>query len=458
MCSPVPAQSRAAHTTLGIAAWLAALGLLGSAWGCRVKRVDPGESSPTPSPAAPGPSGSAPRSATRQAPAPPSPSAQAAPTATPARPIASTAPPPRRPPPQQEPARPAELPAVAAVELPPGAAAAAFAGPATDPAHTQSLLNAVRHALRALVKQSSPLDAAVAGTAVAEEDPVLNAGAGAALRIDGSAELEVLVMDSTGRLGGAAAVKNVKHPVRLAFAAASSPHRLLVGEGAQRVAEWLGLPASTAKSPRQLQTYESLVARFAPGQQQRADTTAWGTSPPGPGANAWRAYLDPAPPAPAPAPTAADAGMDAEPPAEEEPPVEASTPAVALLVRSGPSAFAGAVETGGAWLALPGSVGAVATPGASLYVASRGAVALAGPNEQLMSTALARRTYEKMLAFQSARAAATWALEQAAGRPISVLVMDARNTVTLSNSPTAWAKADPDESTSAPSTPGGPPR
>jgi isoaspartyl peptidase/L-asparaginase-like protein (Ntn-hydrolase superfamily) len=124
---------------------------------------------------------------------------------------------------------------------------------------------------------------------------------------------------------------------------------------------------------------------------------------------------------------------------------------VAVLVRGGPGAFAGAIETGGAWLALPGSVGAVATPGAALYVAGRGAVALAGPNEQLIAGTLARRTYDKLLAYQSARAAAAWALGEAKGRPISIQVMDARNIVTLSNAATAWAKADPSESTSVPS-------
>ncbi|HEX6243701.1 MAG TPA: isoaspartyl peptidase/L-asparaginase, partial [Polyangiales bacterium] len=247
-----------------------------------------------------------------------------------------------------------------------------------------------------------------------------------------------------------------QHPVRLAFAAASSPHRLLVGEGAQRVAEWLDLPEYSARTPRQLQTYEGLVARFAPGHQERADATAWGAGAPGPGASAWQAYLEP-PRSKAP-PTPVDAGADAAPPASDAPPAETSAAAVALLVRAGPGAFAGAIETGGAWLALPGSVGAIATPGAALHVAARGAVALAGPTEHLIAAALARRTYDKLLAYQSARAAAAWALEQAEGRPLSILVMDARNIVTLSNAPTAWAKADPNESTSAPIAAEGPPR
>ncbi len=451
MCSTVPAQRRPAHTTLRAVAWISAVGILGTVWGCRVKRVDPEGPAPTTSAAAPAPPSSTPGVAARKPPAAPRRPAPTAPVASATRPAASTLPMPRPPPPEAE--RAAELPAFAAADLAPGVAAAAFAGPGTDPTQTRSLVNAVRHALRALTQQSSPLDAAVAGATVVEDDPLLNAGTGAALRLDGSAELEVLVMDSSGRLGAAAAVRDVQHPVRLAFAAASSPHRLLVGEGAQRVAQWLALPQSSARTARQRETYDRLVARFAPGHQQRTDATAWGSGAPGPGASAWQAYLKPPL---TPPPAAPDAG--AEPPAPDAAPAEASAAAVAVLVRSGPGAFAGAIETGGAWLALPGSVGAIATPGAALHVASRGAVALAGPSEQLIAGALARRTYDKLLAFQSARAAAAWAVAEVKGRPISVLVMDARNIVALSNADMAWARADPEERDSTPSAAEGPPR
>lgn len=451
MCSTVLAQSRPARKARRAAALISAVGILGTAWGCRVKRVDPSGPAPPASVAAPAPSSSIAAVASVK---PPVAAARTPITAPAPKPAAPPAPEPSLP----EPESAAELPAFAASDLPPGVAAAAFAGPGIDPTQTPGLVNAVRHALRAFTHESSPLEAAVAGATILEDDPLLNARAGAALRIDGSAELEVLVMDSSGHLGAAAAVRNVRHPVRVAFAAASSPHRLLVGEGAQRVAKWLGLPAYDVRTPRQTQTYESLVAGFAPGQPQRADATAWGSGVPGPGSSAWQAYLEPPRTAPPPAPAPADAGADAAPPVTEPPPAESSAAAVALLVRAGPGAFAGAIETGGTWLALPGSVGAIATPGAALHVAGRGAVALAGPSEHLIAGALARRTYDKLLAYQSARAAAAWALEQAAGRPISIVVMDARNIVTLSNAQTAWAKADPNESSSAPSAAEGPPR
>lgn len=457
MCSTPFAQPRVARQRLRIAAWLSVVGVASTAWGCRVKRVDPGGPTPAAStaavPAAPAPSSSAQDVTVAKAPGarPRAPAAAASSPAPAAKPLeapreAKTA----------APSTPPELPPFEATELPAGVAAVAFSGPGTDPEQTPSLVNAVRHALRSLTQESSPLEAALTGTTILESDPSLNASTGAALRLDGNAELEVMVMDSSGRMGAAAALRKVQHPVRVALAAASSPHRLLVGEGAERVAHWLGLPVYEAPTPRQLETYALLMARFAPGQPSRADATVWGTTGLGPGANAWQAYLKLSEPEPKPEPrpepeqeSGTTSAVSAEPPVAEAPPTESSASAVAILVRAGPGAFAGAIETGGAWLALPGSVGAIATPGAALHVASRGAVALSGPDERMIARALARRTYDKLLAFQSARAAATWALEQAEGRPISIAVMDALNIVTMSNAPTAWAKADPKETASA---------
>lgn len=44
------------------------------------------------------------------------------------------------------------------------------------------------------------LDVAIAGVVVLEDDPALNAGTGAALRLDDSADLDAAVMDSDGKL------------------------------------------------------------------------------------------------------------------------------------------------------------------------------------------------------------------------------------------------------------------
>jgi isoaspartyl peptidase/L-asparaginase-like protein (Ntn-hydrolase superfamily) len=122
---------------------------------------------------------------------------------------------------------------------------------------------------------------------------------------------------------------------------------------------------------------------------------------------------------------------------------------VAVLVRLGLSKFAAAGSSGGPWLALPGRSGELTVPGAALYVGTRGAVALTGPGETLMDEALARRTYAKLLAFQSAQAAAVWALQQLGDAPAGVLVMDGRAIVARSNAPMAWAAADPGERSSS---------
>lgn len=392
-------------------------------------------------------------------------------------------------------------------DLPKGAAAAALAGPGVDPTMTDSLLASVRRALYALSQKDTALAATVAGTSLLENDPRLNAGTGAALRLDGNVELEALLMDSEGHLGGVAALRNVQHPVQVAHAAVHSPHHLLVGSGAQRFAAWLGMAEYDPRTPATVKQHQALLTDFPALAEGPPGTTTWPPTDPEAGFQAWKAYVQlpdasektqratapvpsadaAAPPATSienvaptgsaeaqaaasPATTGAQGSTAEAPPASAEAGasqsaketdesqiatrVDSSTPTVAMLVREGPGRFAGVVDTGGRWLALPGSVGAVVMVGAALYVGNRGAVAVVGPDAKLIEGLLARRTYDKLIAFQSARAAAQWALGQLSGHACGVMVMDARNIVAMSSAPMAWAKAEPNETSSAtPATP-----
>lgn len=76
----------------------------------------------------------------------------------------------------------------------------------------------------------SALDAVCAAVEVLEDDPLFNAGRGAALTATGSVELDASVMDGSGRAGAVAASTHARHPVRLArHVMEDTDHVLIVG-------------------------------------------------------------------------------------------------------------------------------------------------------------------------------------------------------------------------------------
>ncbi len=82
------------------------------------------------------------------------------------------------------------------------------------------------------------LAAAVAAVRHMEDEPLLNAGIGACLNADGVVELDAGVMEgATLRAGGAASLRDVRHPIDLAVAIMDDGrHVLLVADGASRFA------------------------------------------------------------------------------------------------------------------------------------------------------------------------------------------------------------------------------
>src|SRR5215475_8722610 len=82
------------------------------------------------------------------------------------------------------------------------------------------------------------LDAVACAVRVLEDDPLFNAGHGAALTRDGAAELDAAIMDGRQlRAGAVASVRHVRNPVELARRVMEkSRHVLLVGAGAEEFA------------------------------------------------------------------------------------------------------------------------------------------------------------------------------------------------------------------------------
>src|SRR5690348_2023041 len=90
----------------------------------------------------------------------------------------------------------------------------------------------------ALEKGGSSLDAVTAAVRALEDNPLFNAGRGAALTRDGAAELDAAIMDGRQqRAGAVACVRNARNPIELARRVMEkSRHVLLVGAGAEEFA------------------------------------------------------------------------------------------------------------------------------------------------------------------------------------------------------------------------------
>jgi beta-aspartyl-peptidase (threonine type) len=85
--------------------------------------------------------------------------------------------------------------------------------------------------------------AVVAAVRRLEDEPLLNAGIGACLNLEGEVELDAGVMEGTElRAGGVAAVRDVRHPIDLALEVMrDGRHVLLSGNGASRFARSRGI-------------------------------------------------------------------------------------------------------------------------------------------------------------------------------------------------------------------------
>jgi beta-aspartyl-peptidase (threonine type) len=105
-------------------------------------------------------------------------------------------------------------------------------------AYQASLSKVLDASFAILERGGTSLDAVTAAVRSLEDDPLFNAGHGAALTREGWAELDAAVMDGKEqRAGAVASVRHVKNPVDLARRVMEkSRHVLLVGVGAEEFA------------------------------------------------------------------------------------------------------------------------------------------------------------------------------------------------------------------------------
>ena len=105
-------------------------------------------------------------------------------------------------------------------------------------AYQASLSKVLDESFAILERGGSSLDAVTAAVRSLEDDPLFNAGHGAALTREGWAELDAAVMEGKEqRAGAVASVRHVKNPIELARRVMEkSRHVLLVGTGAEEFA------------------------------------------------------------------------------------------------------------------------------------------------------------------------------------------------------------------------------
>ncbi len=316
------------------------------------------------------------------------------------------------------------------------AAAIAHAGVGTSPKDADGCRAAVDAALRALESGADPVDAAVAGVVVLEDDPRFNAGTGSRLRIDGATvQMDASVMSSSGKFGAVAGIEEVKNPVKVARAVMDTPHILLAGDGATRFARTLGMerwdPITPASRERTREMQKKLLAND-PSLPEAWRTFDWRAR--------WNfersledAGLGAAPPRVSDAGATGDGGTNSD--------------TVGVAVRGADGRFGVALSTGGTSVTLRGRVGDVPILGAGLYAGKHGAAAATGTGERIVEVGLARAVHDWMTTGSSAETAAKRAVDMLRGKDIGIIVVSATDMAAAADRDMAWAGREQGSST-----------
>jgi isoaspartyl peptidase/L-asparaginase-like protein (Ntn-hydrolase superfamily) len=141
---------------------------------------------------------------------------------------------------------------------------------------------ALEAAERILASGGTSLDAVQEAVRILEDDPLFNAGRGAAIMADGHCELDAAVMDGATRNSGAVAfVRGVRNPVLLArHVMEATPHMLVAGDGALRLAKQKGFqiePDSYFETERRRRMWDRERQRQRVGPEAGEVELAMGT-------------------------------------------------------------------------------------------------------------------------------------------------------------------------------------
>lgn len=246
-----------------------------------------------------------------------------------------------------------------------------------EPAARGAALDA---AASAGARERTPLDAVERAVRRLEDDERFNAGVGSALQADGVARTDAGLMTSDGRVGAACAMSGVARAVSVArVVLAETPHVLVAGEGAVRLADAAGMPTDADL------TTERTRERYAAADPPPGD---------GPHLDWVRERFG---------------GSDT----------------VGAVAADG-ERYAAATSTGGRWFALAGRVGDVPQTGAGFYCTPAGGASATGAGEAIARVGLARRavgTLERGLDAGDAAAHAVETFAESTGETAGVIVL-----------------------------------
>jgi isoaspartyl peptidase/L-asparaginase-like protein (Ntn-hydrolase superfamily) len=139
-----------------------------------------------------------------------------------------------------------------------------------EKAYRAGLESALDSAYAILERGGSSLDAVSTAVRILEDDPLFNAGHGAALTRDGAAELDAAIMDGKQqRAGAVASLRHVKNPIDLARRVMEkSRHVLLVGPTS-------AVPWNTGVSRSRRRHEKCYTASFKDSGQRRNHRGEW---------------------------------------------------------------------------------------------------------------------------------------------------------------------------------------
>jgi len=279
------------------------------------------------------------------------------------------------------------------------------------------MLAAAERGAEILRRGGSALDAVVEAVIALEDDPWFNAGYGSTLNADGKVEMDASLMvfppelgigDSRrGSVSGApgpvprlgmgavAAVSRVRNPIMLARAVMEfTPHVLMVGAGAERIARLAGLKCCRPEqliSPRARERWQAFC------QRQEQARRMFGRS--------------------------GDVGVIAKPHGRSLGREHGTVGAVAVDAHG---TIAAATSTGGITGKLPGRVGDSAIVGGGTFADRRGAASATGLGEAIIKTMLCLETVRALERVSPVRAArgAIARLRKIDGAEAGIIVLD----------------------------------
>ncbi|KAI0630364.1 N-terminal nucleophile aminohydrolase [Trametes polyzona] len=238
---------------------------------------------------------------------------------------------------------------------------------------------ACAHALAALDRKETALQASTEAIAVLEDEECLNAGYGSNLTMSGTVECDASIMDGRNRdFGAVGAVSGVKNPITLAhsvlqYARAPDPlgriaPLLLVSAGAEQFAHTrvVTCPPGSLVSPRAQREWQRWKDALETAHQTPLTSTTYGI---------------------------ADEATSRPPHVDGLHDRQDTVGAIALGAQGN---LAAGVSSGGLLLKLPGRVGEAAIYGAGCWATHRIACSVSGAGEYITRASLAKSICEAL--------------------------------------------------------------